>query len=347
MKKLAALLLLACLFQKTTAQNDTVPFTSTEEQTKFDKVNSRRIRDLTFAYQTQNYSPRSYACPPYFDLGSPKKWYILSADIIPEFIIGSEKIPLTVHLVTRYMVRILHDDEAAGDSSFAVRTPSFMPGAILYIPVHYVNNESANISYLGISIFHHSNGQDGKEFNHDGSFNLYDGNFSTNYIEPSFHFRRRKYLMKSVSAKQQDPNRNYKDFYGSAGLELHFSTADSLQSSYGNQRINLQLGYISVINYWDEYHGHRLSNYYYGENYRFVFNATFIAGKRDRGLSGLDKRINADINYYRHIKGSPNASLFASTGYYGSDPYNIYYANSYFFIRAGIALGFFIAPNLK
>jgi hypothetical protein len=345
MKQLSVLLLAACLFQEVKAQTDTLP--STQEQAKFDKIDARRVRDLAFAYQTQNYLPRSYACPPFLDLGSPKKWYILSADIIPEFIIGSERIPLTLHLVTRYMVRILHDNEAEGDSSFAVRTPSFMPGAVVYIPLDYANEESPFISYMGIALFHHSNGQDGPEFNPDGSFNLYDGNFSTNYIEPSLHFRRRKYLMAVVSAKQQNPDRNYKELYGRAGLELHFSTADSLKSSYGNQRINFTLGYISVINYWNEYRGRRLSNYYFGEKYRVVFNATYIAGNRDRGLSVLHKRINADINYYWRIPGSPNTSLFASTGYYGSDPYNIYYGNSYFFFRTGIALGFFIAPNIK
>lgn len=345
MKQWSTLILLACLFQEIRAQKDTLP--PTKEQTEFDKVNARRIRDLAFAYQTQNYSPRSYACPPFLDLGSPKKWYILSADIIPEFIIGSERIPLTVHLVPRYMVRILHDNEAEGDSSFAVRTPSFMPGAIVYIPLQYEEPESPTISYMGIALFHHSNGQDGHEFKSDGSFNLYDGNFSTNYIEPSFHIRKRKYLTAPVSTKPQDPNRNYKELYGRAGLELHFRTADSLKSSYGNQRINLQLGYISVINYWNEYQGRRLSNYYYGENYRVVFNATYIAGKRDKGLSKLEKRINTELNYYWRIKGSPNSSLFATAGYYGSDPYNIYYANSYFFLRAGIALGFFIAPKVN
>src|SRR4051794_20008736 len=346
MKKLIALLSLACWCQTIRAQHDTVPSTSSTEQTKFNKVTARRIRDLTFAYQTQNYSPRSYACPPYFDLGSPKKSYILSADIIPEFIIGSERLPFTVHLVTRFMVRILHDNKAEGDSSFAVRTPSYMPGGVLYIPLHYDNEESPNISYVSISLFHHSNGQDGPEFKSDGSFNLYNGNFSTNYIEPSFHFRRRKYLMEPVSNQQQNPSRNYKELYGRAGLAFHFGTAEALKSSYGKQRINLQLGYINVINYWNKYQGRRLSNYYYGEQYRAVFNTTYIAGYRDKGLSGLDKRINAEINFYWRIRGSPNSSLFAGTGYYGSDPYNIYYANSYFYFRAGIALGFFIAPNI-
>src|SRR4051812_38527561 len=129
MKQLSVLIMVACLLQEVKGQKDTS--SSIREQEKFEKLDARRRKDLAFAYQTQNYSPRSYACPPYFDLGSPKTWYILSADITPEFIIGSERLPFTVHLVTRFMVRILHDNKAAGDSSFAVRTPSYMPGGVL------------------------------------------------------------------------------------------------------------------------------------------------------------------------------------------------------------------------
>jgi hypothetical protein len=347
MKGVIAVLLLVWLSQESLAQKDTLPFTSEKEQAKYNELNARRIKGIAFSNQTLNYSPRSWACPPYFDLGSPKTWYIFSADISPEFIISSGRLPFTIHLVARYMVRIMHDNPEAGDSSYSVRTPSFRPGAILYFPIGYVDDEVRKIKYWSISVFHHSNGQDGNEFNHDGSFNLYDGNFSTNYVTPAFHFRKRKYLTQPVSEEFQNAKPNYKDFYGSAGLELHFRTADSLKSSYGNQRINLELGYISVIKEWDTYHGRRLSNYFYGENYRFIFNFTYIAGDRDKGLSGLDKRINTELSYYWRIKGSPNASLFASTGYYGSDPYNIYYANSYFFFRAGIALGFFITTHLK
>ena len=52
-----------------------------------------------------------------------------------------------------------------------------------------------------------------------------------------------------------------------------------------------------------------------------------------------------DVSYYWRIPSTPNASFFASTGYYGSDPYNIYYPDSYFFGRAGLAFGFFEAPE--
>ena len=346
MKKIAALFILNMLRFHLFAQTDTLPFHSRAQRDTFNKINEKRTSNTVFAHQTLNYSPLSYACPPFFDLGSPKKYYILSGDIIPEFIIASSKIPVVLQLTARYKVRVFHNNIAAGDSSFPVRTPSFMPGATLYIPLDLINGTTPNIRYLGLAYFHHSNGQDGPEFKNDGSFNLYNGNFSTNYIEPSFHFRRRKYTGVIDSAKFQVPERNYRDWYGNVGLEIHFNTDPVLKSSYGNQRVNFQLGYMSVINYWNQYKGHPLRDYYYGENYRIVFNATIIAGDRDHGLSAINKRINADLNYYWRIRGSPNTSLFVSSGYSGSDTYNIYYANSYFFIRAGIALGFFIAPNL-
>jgi hypothetical protein len=55
----------------------------------------------------------------------------------------------------------------------------------------------------------------------------------------------------------------------------------------------------------------------------------------------LHKRINADIGIYWRVSGG-NTSLFAATGYYGNDPYNIYYSKSYGFFRLGVALGFFV-----
>jgi hypothetical protein len=344
MKKCILFLTMFYLVDKSGAQVDSRTNTSSKKQ-NLNLIDARRKRNVAFAQQTLVYSPLSYVCPPYFDLGSPKKYYILSADIIPEFIISSSRIPVSIRLTARYMVRILHNDEAAGDTSLPVRTPSFMPGATVFIPLNKVYKRSEKLDYAGISLFHHSNGQDGPEFHSDGSFNLYNGNFSTNYIEPSYHFRRRKYLTDTVITKK--PSASYNDIYGSVGVEFHFGTADALKSSYGEQRLNIMLGFLNVINHSEKYHGSKPGPQYYGENFRFVFHSTFVAGHRDKGLSAFDKRINADINFYWRLKGSPNTSLFTGTGYYGSDPYNIYYANSYFFIRAGIALGFFIAPHLN
>src|SRR5689334_7915442 len=120
MEKFIFLLFLIAVCRQTDAQNDTLPFASKAQRDTFNKINTRRTRNITFARQTLNYSPLSYACPPFFDLGSPKKYYILSADIIPEFIIASSRLPFAIQLTARYKVRILHNNFAAGDSSLPV-----------------------------------------------------------------------------------------------------------------------------------------------------------------------------------------------------------------------------------
>lgn len=343
------LLLAAMLFiiSRAEAQNpDFLKELTPVERSNVGRLDSNRIRNYTFTQQTLNYAALSYACPPGFDLGSPKKWYMLSADIIPQFIIGGKWMRFPIHITTRFKARILHENKAAGDTSLPVRTPSFMPGATIYFPLSYMDSKTNNIRYLSLSFFHHSNGQDGREFKTDGSVNRYNGNFSTNYVEPAFHFRNRKYLSLVPSKVCRDASADYSECYGRAGLEIHAGTADALKSSYGNTRLNLQWGYILVKNYCDAIHGHQVEESYYREKFRVVLNTTLIGGHRDRGLSSLEKRINAELNYYLRLPSSPNTSVFAGAGYYGSDPYNIYYQDSYFFFRAGLALGFFVAPKL-
>ena len=170
MKKLIILIFLASWCNLIHAQNDTLPFASFAQRDTFNKVNARRSGRMSFSHQTLNYSPLSYACPPFLDLGSPKKYYILSADIIPQFISASSRLPFTIQLTARYKVRIFHNDIAQGDSSLPVRTPSFMPGATVYAPLGKVYEGKLNINYVGLAFFHHSNGQDGNAFKSNGSF---------------------------------------------------------------------------------------------------------------------------------------------------------------------------------
>ena len=68
MKGLIIPLLFAFCIQKAAAQKDTLPFTSKEEQAKYNELNARRVKGIAFSNQTLNYSPRSWACLPYFDL---------------------------------------------------------------------------------------------------------------------------------------------------------------------------------------------------------------------------------------------------------------------------------------
>lgn len=303
----------------------------------------KRIKNFTFVQQTLNYAPLSYASPPFSELGSSKKGYILSADISPNFVIGGKWMPYPIHITTRYKVRIFKDNEVAGDHSLPVRTPSFMPGATVFIPLQrFLNDYSQKLSYLSFAFFHHSDGQDGNEFNPDGKINLYNGNFSTNYLELAYHTRKRY----GGYFKSYDPGSGYNDLYGRLGYEHHIGTAEPLKSSYGDHRINFSGTWINVRQHSDEINKVPIEKPYLREFGRVILNTSFIASKRDQGLDDLEKRINAELNFHWRVPSSPNTSLFFGGGYYGSDPYNIYYQQSYGFARIGVALGFFVAPNM-
>jgi hypothetical protein len=344
------------LITAVSAQSQPSDTTSLEEKAQ------NKISNYNFLQQTLTYSPLSHASPPGCDRGSPKGWYILSADIIPQFVLGGAWTRFTAHLTARYKVRIMRNSSAAGDSSLPVRTPSFMPGATVFYPLKRIETGDLRIKYLSLSFFHHSNGQDGNEFNSDGTINTYNGNFSTNYLEPAFHIRWRY----NDDAKQRRDNREknrfvcddgttgYRELYVRSGIEIYINTVEELRSSYGNVRLNLTGGYLWVSKYCDfateTKDGKRIKKQigdsYLRETFRVVSNVTYIGGSRDRGLSDLAHRINADIQGYYRIPSSPNTSLFIGIGYVGSDTYNIYYEDNYFNVRAGIALGFFVAPAI-
>lgn len=308
-------------------------------------VVERRISNKALLQHTLNYAPLSYVSPPYLDVGNPKTAYILSADIMPQFVIGGEWMPIPIHLTPRFKARIFRNNLETNDTSLPVRTPSFMPGMTAHIPLQDYSKDTGKIKYASIAIFHHSNGQDGDEFNSDERINLYNGNFSTNYVEPAFHYRIRRF--QSIGSTDcSDPEPNYSEYYFKLGMEKHFVTAEKLKSTYGDYRFNFTVNWIGVRNYCDMINKKQISSSYYREKHRIVFSSTFIAGNREGGLNDFNKRINVNINYNWRIPSSPNTALFLGTGYYGSDPYNIYYQQSYFFVHAGLSLGFFVTPNM-
>jgi hypothetical protein len=53
------------------------------------------------------------------------------------------------------------------------------------------------------------------------------------------------------------------------------------------------------------------------------------------------RRLNLDISIYRVLNNSSNVALFASTGIMGNDTYNIYFNDALWYIKFGLAFGFF------
>lgn len=321
-------------------------------------------RNLNFFERVVSFSTVSWVSLPYTDLGykDGKSPYVLSADISPHFNIGGESTPVALQITPRYKVRILWNNEAKGDSSLPVRTPSYMPGASLYIPVSHSPFKKArnytdareledgyrDLHYIGLSAFHHSNGQDGTEIRKDGKYNTYNGNFSTNFIELSYHYNIRRRLRKvsPIDCPNKPYPVGYFDYYGKIGLEQHFAATRGLRGRYSRTRLNLSFNWLKVDNYRFRVgkEKQQVGQCYRKERYRFEVNLTTNLERLDPSHNALYKKISVDFGYFKRILGG-NTAAFIMAGYYGSDPYNVYFENSYPFIRGGLALGFFTLTN--
>ena len=356
MRKLFILFLSAAVLFSADAQKvlpDTVALTQ-QDKDQFERQKDNK----DFYTRVTQFADLSWVSPPFFDHGSEKGWYILSADISPHFFIGGERMPFVIGLTPRYRVRIFRNNEKFQDSSLPVRTPSLMPGLTFYLPLQRTEaSVYKNRDYLSIAVFHHSNGQDGNTFKTNGEFNLSNGNFSTNYIELGFN-RNRRVKRSPVNNKftcdpePDDCNQcppqfptGYYDHVVKIAIEQHFGTAFEQRGSYSRTRLNLKYMFIDVRNWrWLVGEGKpkkQTGRCYLKELNRIIVNASLNADKLDKPYSSLHKRINLELGAYSRIAAG-NTAVFLMTGYYGNDPYNIYYSKDYFFIRAGLALGFFV-----
>ncbi|RAK69728.1 hypothetical protein [Hymenobacter edaphi] len=315
----------------------------------------QRAQNEELLFRSLNYAALSYGSPPYADWGAPKAPYILSADIIPQFAIGGKRLPFALHFTPRFKARIFRDDELAGDSSLPVRTPSYMPGATLYFKNNALNaGQPLFYKFASVSVFHHSNGQDGNSLNPDGRFNQYNGSFSTNFAEVAVYLSH-KYNYVPEPAFTCDNNlRGHTDFFARLGFEKHFATDVNLIGRYGQNRLNAQVGWIrnGAYRYWlNTRPNPTISECYLLERHRFVASVSVVADTRLPDLNGrmnkLHRRVNAELMYARRLPVSANVAFQASGGYYGTDPYNAYFEDAYFYARLGLAFGFFTSTTYR
>ena len=338
----------------------------------------------------------------YTDSKYQKKLFLLNGDLQTPIALGGRRWTIkdkvfwgkrtlmnTLHIVPRFKVRIFKDDFAKfRDTSSSVRTPSYLPAITWYLANEKKWKQEKDkpgrkkytaSRFFGIKLFHHSNGQDGDEFNLNGTVNFYNGNFGENLVpefiiggireydaRPFFLFKKRK------SEKQPDaktaPGKAKRLFYWKASLEPHFKEVfgipltnavfDSLDL-YGRYRVNLQLAWSVIPRYRELIRsGDCYIQVTEGEErelFRLLLDFSFIAdpkyntGDRNKRKRvkwfGLDKRMNLYATLFWRITGAPNASLFAQFGYWGSDPYNIYFQQSLFQLRGGISMAFYKFPD--
>ncbi|NQU55337.1 MAG: hypothetical protein HQ522_22705 [Bacteroidetes bacterium] len=316
-----------------------------------------------------------------------KKDFVLNADIQIPIGLGG---PLwnirkigwlsTVQIIPHFKVRIFDNDNKMGDKSLPVRTPSYIPRLTYYGTHKSLWRIKAISHYWGISGYHHSNGQDGNEFNENGTVNIYNGNFGEQLVFDFIYGGlytsnpvRYKIGRKGIKVKKRKPNKMIyysekvvHDIYWKVIYEYHSKSLTNKSfkdhSLYGRNRLNLQIGYIKapiyitkVFSNTNSGEWHEITQQETKELFRFILNTNYILdNKYSNGdlnsteqvtIINLQKRLNIYLTGYLRIRGTPYSALFLQAGYWGTDNYNIYFQQSLWQIRAGLALSFFKYPR--
>jgi hypothetical protein len=273
-----------------------------------------------------------------------------------------------------FEIRLLRNDKARGDSSMPIRTPSFKPGLTLFITQSKLWDNRTDKHYFGFKIYHHSNGQDGMHFRpqDNGYYNRYNGDFSDFVVFQFIYggFYSWDHIPVDTGARLNH-NRYNRVLYSSSNLYWKASFTlypprfiDSVlyvRSMYGKYRTEVQLGWILAPMYQGgiyNKHDHTFTPQYQPEkrerlrvylDMEYIWDLPYRTGplqnQQNVAIYDITKRLNITITGSYRIWGTPFAGLFAQVGYYGSDPYNVYFQQSMFFVRAGISAGFLMYSN--
>lgn len=307
-----------------------------------------------------------------------KKPFVLDADIRVPIALGGKKwynsrkffkgVMTTMHIQPQFKVRILRNDLSQGDVSFAVRTPSYMPGVNFFFSnARKWLFEKKSTGYIKLRGFHHSNGQDGPYYDSTGYFNTYNGDFGDNMVFELGYGR----VCKTQLAPPKNVMKGSKQVMGRfrmtnwyAGFEEHPLLSESIKAFhfYGRHRI-VANGLIL--------HGQRSRNvlrekktekkeemiyatesYFDRENWRLSANMSWIAdsglqygtNREQSSVKLLDatRRLNLSIAFHARVAGTGHAAGFVEIAYLGSDSYNAYFQQSIAQFRIGISNSFFL-----
>ena len=309
--------------------------------------------------------------------GVQKKPYILNANIQTPMSLGGERWHvrntgwyLSANLTPQFVVRIFQNDPSKGDYSRPVRTPSYMPAGTFFFTHNKLWDKNKNSGhYFGVRAFHHSDGQDSSIFNPDGSINVYNGDFGEDL---AFEFIYNGYIRFGERTPYKGPKNkrpfriyaereNYKFVSWHIGYEYHPESLTTLglkdYDLYGRHRINIRGNLIKIASFNrylflpEEGLERMFESSDEEEKWRLSLNITYIAdGTYNLGdersqtqvkQGDLKNRMNIFLTTYRPFRGTPYTALFLQGGYYGSDPYNVYFQYRMWYIRGGIALHFF------
>lgn len=312
--------------------------------------------------------PSTISGTKFFDYHSGiKKAFLFNGNFNIPYLITSEKLIVgknkrffqVFQFLPEIKVRIFQNDTLYNDKSKPVRTPSYIP-KISYFFTHqkYWNKERKLNLFAGLSALHHSNGQDGWEFDsNDSLVNIYNGSFSESlYFQFIIGGKIVKRNWKNTRSLIKDKKNIFiplksRSFSWKSGFEWHpvyFANQKLHQTGlYGGNRIfaSLLLQKIKILNpkLADSFNGEENARWML--NLEYITDLSYYAGNNKvRTLIPFfeaKKRLNIYITYYKKLLHSANFSFFAQAGYFGSDNYNIYFQQSAFIARTGLAFGHF------
>jgi hypothetical protein len=286
---------------------------------------SKRQSNLFYTALYKENSEMSYTSPA-GEIGAPSQ-YVINGKLTTAYLVfAPQNLPVAFSLNPDFTVRV-RSERSAG-----VRTPSFRLGGAFYVRL---TDDIRNYQYAQLSFTHHSNGQDGTAVLADGSINTQNGNFNTNYL--TFSYRFGKFLNPHATSG------NSASIHHKLGLEWHkwFAYENALNGDYGFTRLNYDFSY----RIYQIYDGKKKSNsnmpVIEKETWRFNAQASYAINKYDNyNLLAAKRRLNVEASANYSLPFMQNVFVMASFGYYGEDPYNIYFKDRYAFMRFGLSSTF-------
>lgn len=291
-------------------------------------------QEANLAYNTlyKENSELSYTSPN-GEIGAPSK-YVINGKLTTTYLIFAPlNLPIAFSFNPDFTARVRRE------KSVGVRTPSFRLGGTFYVRL---NDEIRKYSYAQMGFTHHSNGQDGDAISLDGSINTKTGNFNTNYLAIAYRFGH-------ITDANLSNGISY-SYHHKVGLEWHkwFNYEPALVGDYGFTRLNYDFSFRIYGTYDRKKNGWKKSstnergkNTLEKEKWRFNGQFSYAVNEYDHYKFFAPKRrlnIEASANY--SLPFMQNVFIMASFGYYGEDPYNIYFKDKYAFMRFGLSSTF-------
>ncbi len=284
-----------------------------------DRTDSVQLLNHRYIELYRSNTDMSYLSPK-GELGAPNK-YVLNGELIANFfVLATRSSRLALAITPRFTVRI------RDGSSSPVGTPSYRLGLRAF---YRLSHQVSRYHYLEGQLYHHSNGQDGDALRTNGTYNTETGDFATNYVQGLYHWG---------SYHRHHYGTNY-----NLGIRWHapfFHHSEGLKNVYGFTRLVGQALYRRFHRSTSS-GGALHKSSVTSEWLRVSGQASYSINRLNGfGFTDVRKRLNAELSLYYIPPFGHDTGIFATVGYYGEDPYNIYFNQQYGFVRLGITVGY-------